>query len=129
MNILADEDGFTLLETLVAFAIMVMAFAVFYPIFSNTHTRIDLAKQRGEGLMVAIALMEEELLVRRWVDLPKEGETQGWSWRVSSAAFDHASNSPTAPGELIEVRVVLTHSDGRVGGPIELNRVVWQQGG
>ena len=47
MKLLKEEEGFTLLETVVAFAILSAAFAVFYPIFSSSYTHIDTAKKRG----------------------------------------------------------------------------------
>ena len=129
VNYLAEDDGFTLIETLVAFTIFLMAFGVLYPIFSSSHARIDVANQRGMGLVIATALMEEEVLIENWADLPKEGIQDGWNWRVSSAAFAHVSDSETAPGDLFELKVVLTPIDARIGSAIELNRVVWQADG
>ena len=113
--------GFTLLEVLVAFAILGIGLGV---VFSGISQGLRLRGQSSEN--VAVALVAERLLgeiVEREAApaAPEEGEESGCRWRLES--IEHAAapggvhGSSAAPGSrgvpLVEVKITVRAPSGR----------------
>ena len=104
--------GFSLLELLVAFAIMGMALAMLYRVTGNSARSVGDAAQYQRALVLAESLhgLRESVPAQGWNE---EGESGGFHWRVSSApqATAVARANPTAVA-LHEVVILVSWTDG-----------------
>ena len=124
MNFLKQEEGFTLLETLVAFAIMVIALAVFYPVFSSTYTRIHQSDERAYAVEFALSKLNEEFILEDWEAFPKEGEDDLWEWEINLDDFEHSSDGDSARGTLRRLNIEMTPKESTLGRAIVFERIV-----
>ena len=87
------QQGFTLIEVVVAFAIFALAMGALYESFGGAVRRNSQAHEREQALLVA-----QSVLTRVRVATPpwKPEETGslegGWLWRVEVVPFDAAAN-------------------------------------
>ena len=107
---LRRAGDFTLLELLVALAIMALSLGMLYRASGSGARNVgDIERQQQ-----AVALAESLLSLRDAV--PEEGWNQagasaGFDWRVASAPFATAINSPNVP-PLHEISIVVSWRDG-----------------
>lgn len=124
MTIQRGNEGFTLLETIVALAILAMALGALYPIFSIGPIRASSIETRTNGSSVALSKLEEVLLTGDWDSLPLSGVEAGWSWSVDKTDYAHSSDGDAAYGKLIIVASTVEPSSLRFGKTLTLQRVV-----
>jgi len=122
---LDHDEGFTLLEVVIALAIFSLALGVLYPIFSSTHGRLAEANARAIGVSLVSSVLEEQRLLSDWGNFPKEGSANGWDWSASVEAFPHETDSEIAPGSLLKLQVTAAHTKGLWGTPVVFHRIVW----
>jgi general secretion pathway protein I len=121
------EDGFTLLEVVVAIAILSFSLAVLYPAFGKSAIRLDATSKRAYGLSLAEARLSSVLVSEDWSGLPRAGEDNGWQWQVEGERYAHASDGETATGFLYKVTVTATPPRPGLGGPLVLERIVFRR--
>lgn len=102
------QRGFSLLELLVAFAIMAISLGLLYRMAGGSASNVTDAAQRQQAAWLA-----ESLLARRssvYADgWNEDGETAGLTWQVRSSPHDSARNLPLAvPMHRIMVTVAWT---------------------
>ncbi len=107
-RVLARHAGFTLLEVVIALALMAMALVIVYrAIGSGVHSISDTSRYTR-----AIALAESVLDLRQVVPAGGWSESGVWEdlqWSVSSTPFDRA---PEPRIRLYRVEVIVSWSDG-----------------
>lgn len=105
------QAGFSLLEVLVAFAVLAMSLGLLYQITgSNARTTGQLMGQEqamtlAESLLVANALVPAD-------GVQAQGESQGFVWQVKSAPFETpVQRSHLDAPKLHELHVLVTWGD------------------
>ncbi|NVJ70801.1 MAG: prepilin-type N-terminal cleavage/methylation domain-containing protein [Alphaproteobacteria bacterium] len=121
-----EDKGFTLLEVLIALAILTLAYGALYPIFGGSPIRIKETINRDYALAIAQARMQDVLARKRWNDLPESGEDMGWAWKVEGENYAHSSDSERAPGFLYQVTVTVSAAENGSDIPIQLKRIVYR---
>lgn len=115
--------GFTLLEVLVAFAILTFSLAGVFGVFSNSLRAV----RTGEEYAHATALARARLAEIGAADLsdigPADGEDDaGYRWRIDVEDMLDAPVSPSDSG-LVPVVVVVSVEWGRGGRLVELSTI------
>ncbi len=102
-------DGFTLLEVLVAFAVLAVSLGVLFQIFS-TGTR---ASRAAEAYVYA-TLLAESKLAAVGIELPfQEGEQagefdNGYTWRVAMVPYHHGGDEIDGSSSVLAYEVGVT---------------------
>ena len=114
---LRSQQGFTLIEVVVAFAIFTLAVGALYESFAGAVRRNTQAQNRDQELLVAQSLLSR----LRTAPAPWEPEESGsldngWHWRTEVAPFDAAANE-RSPWRAVAVTV---HVSGEGAGANEL---------
>lgn len=114
----SHAHGFSLLELLVAFAIMAISLSLLYRMAGGSASNVSDAAQRQQAAWLA-----ESLLARRasvysdgWNE---EGESAGLSWQVHSTPLDSGRNTPLAI-PLHRIKVTVSWTAGTRPGQFEL---------
>jgi general secretion pathway protein I len=108
------NGGFTLLEVLIAFAILAMALAALFQAFSQGIHGSRIAEERAIAIMLARSKLTE---VGKSIPL-EEGEladefSNGFVWRLIISATDNSEFGlgDTAGLQIFDVRVSIQHDD------------------
>lgn len=112
---MGDQRGFTLLEVLVASAILAGSLAALLPTLSHSLRQMRVAETRQTALLVAQSVMagvEADPL-----DAPRQGVSSGLSWSVS------LSPEGTASGDLAAYRASVTVAPD-TSAPVRLDTIV-----
>ena len=103
------HQGFTLLELLVAFAIMALSLGMLYRASgSGARSVVDIEHyQRAVILGESLLALRDAVPEQGW---NQTGESAGYNWRISSAPYATAITGPNVP-PLHEISIVITWAD------------------
>ena len=103
------RQGFTLLELLVAFAIMALSLGMLYRASgSGARSVVDIEHyQRAVILGESLLALRDAVPEQGW---NQTGESAGYNWRISSAPYATAITGPNVP-PLHEISIVITWAD------------------
>ena len=105
------SGGFSLLEILVAFAIMAMSLGLLYQVMGgNARSTAGLGERERAALLAESLMAAHELVPAEGVS--DSGETAGYAWQVGSAHFPTPANARPDAARLHELRVVVRWQDG-----------------
>lgn len=117
--------GFTLLELLVALAIMAMSLVMLYRASGGGARSVaDLERyQRATILAESLLSMRDAVSPDGW---NQSGASGGYAWRISSAPYPTEFNGPSIP-PLHEVRIAISWEDGGRLRQFELHTLLPQR--
>lgn len=96
--------GFSLLEILVAFAIMAIALGMLYRVMGNNIRQAGQLTGREHAMMLAESLLAAHQMVPPQ-GVQASGEAAGFGWQVQSAAHATPANNDARAARLHELRV------------------------
>ncbi|HEY0201887.1 MAG TPA: type II secretion system protein [Burkholderiaceae bacterium] len=103
------QSGFSLLELLVAFAIMALALGVLYRAVGGSASRVANieVQQRAASLAESLLALRDAVPPGGWNE---NGQSAGFGWQIQSTPFPTQVNAPNAP-RLYEVAITIAWSD------------------
>jgi general secretion pathway protein I len=107
------ESGFTLIEIIVALAILAVALGVLLHVISDS---LDHARQNRDGM--AAAALAQSLLARAGPEWPlQDGErsgtySNGFHWRLQMARYGKIADRDAWAAQAFKVRATITWQDG-----------------
>lgn len=113
------QQGFTLIEVVVAFAIFALAIGALYESFAGAVRRNAQAHVRNQELLVAQSLLAQlRTSPAPWKTQDSGSLAGGWHWRMEVAPFDATTNE-RSPWRTFAVTVHVA-SDGDAAGEVAL---------
>ena len=100
----ARSRGFSLLEVLVAFAILALSLGVLMQIFSATTRNVGVGADYTRALVLAESLLATAGETAPLAEPLREGRTRGLRWRLASTPL----GEPAGASEVVPYRVSVT---------------------
>lgn len=102
------QRGFSLLELLVAFAIMAMSLGLLYRVAGGSARNTTDSVQYQQAVWLAESLLASRSSVRAdgWNE---EGESAGFQWRVQSALFNSGAASGSSNPQAVPLHTIRLH--------------------
>lgn len=122
MRRVKGSKGFSLLEMLVAMAILALSLGALYQATSGATRNVRSAEKYAYGVELARSLIAEHTVVAAG-GYTGQGETAGgFLWRVEARPASAGSGS-LAPGAVQDIAVVVSWTDGSKARQVVLNSV------
>ena len=112
------QRGFSLLELLVAFAIMAMSLGLLYRVAGGSARHVSDVIQQQQAVWLAESLLASRNSVRSdgWNE---DGESAGFKWQVRSSPYVSGVSTPQAV-PLHEIRLSVSWTAGSRPGQLDL---------
>lgn len=115
----AGEGGFTLIEVIVALAILGLSLTVLFAIFSQSIARIRVNETRESERLLAQSLLQRTMLSDP-IPADSAGRTDGFLWHVHIAPFGSEDDAHNWPQSAHEVTVTVAR-EGHPGDHVTLS--------
>jgi general secretion pathway protein I len=105
-----DQRGFTLLELMVAFAIMAMSLGLIYRAMGSSASNAGQLAARQQAVMLAESLLQtkDSVTPEGWNE---NGQSGNFSWQVASQLYGVLDNTPGRL-KLHEISITVSWPDG-----------------
>jgi general secretion pathway protein I len=107
---LKDQRGFTLLELMVAFAIMAMSLGLIYRAMGSSASNAGQLAARQQAVLLAESLLQtkDSVTPEGWNE---NGQSGNFSWQVASQLYGVLDNTPGRL-KLHEISIIVSWPDG-----------------
>lgn len=118
---LSRQNGFTLIEVVVALAIFALGISAIYGVFSEALQRSERARERGLEWLTAQSLQAAlRLRSAPWAPLESGVSTEGLRWSIEARPLESAAGPSQWRAYRVAVHVT---PQRRLGGAIELDSI------